>query len=118
MQKVSEMLIAVGGDMLKKVDSLEEMQVHLELVRIAWNMSLYSKNTRKTKLRKFIDKQKPYAPNVEALNDLEQEFKRIFNQKDTLYSDVKIRVERAEAIETRTDDYIIRAYSTGSDEYA
>jgi len=110
MDKVSEMIIAVAGDLLKTPGSQEEMQAHLDLVKNAWNMSLYSENKRKSKLKKFIDSQKYHAPNVEALKGLEWEFRRIMKQRDSLYSSVKKKIVIAEAIETGKNDYIIRAY--------
>lgn len=110
MEKVSEMLIAVGGDLLKSVDSLEEMQVHLDLVRAAWNMSLSSGKKRNGKLKKFIESQRSRAPSTEALEGLEWEFRRIMKQKDKLFPSVKKKVEFATAIETSKDNYTVRAF--------
>lgn len=112
MEKVSKMLIAVAGDLLKSVDSLEEMQAHLDLVKTAWNMSLSSGKKRNGKLKKFIESQRPHAPSIEALEGLEWEFRRIMKQKDKIFPTVKRKVEFATAIETSKDDYIIRAYFT------
>lgn len=112
MEKVSEMLIAVGGDLLKSVDSLEEMQAHLDLVRAAWNMSLSSGKKRNGRLKRFIESQRSRAPSIEALEGLEWEFRRIMKQKDRLFPAVKKKVEIATAIETSKDNYIIRAYFT------
>lgn len=116
MSKVSEMLVAVSGQLLTTVGNVEEMQAHLDLVKMAWNMSLYSDNKRKSKLKKFIETQQKYAPNEEALKALEWEFRRIMKRKDKLFSNVKSKVEMAEAIETSKDNYVIRAYFTGGDE--
>ena len=110
MIKVSEMLIAVSGDLLKTPDSLLEMQAHLDLVKHAWNISLMSQPRAKHKLSKFLKKQEKYAPSAEALKELEWEYRRIIKQRRTLYPDVGSKVERAEAIETSKDNYIIRAY--------
>tara|TARA_R110002110_G_scaffold201422_1_gene412454 strand:+ start:336 stop:701 length:366 start_codon:yes stop_codon:yes gene_type:complete len=115
MQKVSEMMIAVGGDLLKQVDSVEEMQAHLEIVKHAWNISLYSEKKRKAKLKKFIESQKPYAPNQEALLGLEWEYKRVMKQKEKLFPSIKQKIVIAEAVETGKDDYIIRAYFTDAE---
>ena len=116
MKKVSEMMVAVGGDLLSQVDSLEEMQAHLDLVRDAWNMSLYSENKRKVKLKRFIESQKPYAPNQEALLGLEWEYKRIIQQRLKKFPLVKNKIIAAEGIEVAKDDYIIRAYFAGEHE--
>ena len=110
MDKVSEMLIAVSGDLLKTPDSLLEMQAHLDLVKHAWNISLLPKEKGKYELRKFLKKQERYAPGTEALKGLEWEYRRIIKQKKTLYPDVESRVEQAEAVETSKDNYIIMAY--------
>ena len=115
MKKVSEMLLEVGGDLLSSVDCREEMQAHLDLVKNAWNMSLYSEKKRKVKLKDFIESQKKHAPSVEALKGLEWEFRRILKQKDRLFPTIEKKVEFAEAIETGKDDYIIRAYFTKED---
>ncbi len=115
MEKVSEMLIAVGGDLLKTVDNREEMQAHLELVQDAWNLSLYSPNKRKTKLKMLMEAQRPYAPSEEAIKRLEWEYRRIMKQRDSLYPTIKKKVVYVEAIETAKNDYMLRAYFT--DEY-
>jgi hypothetical protein len=108
--KVSEMMIEVSGELLETPGSLDEMQAHLELVRQAWNMSLYSENKRKSKLKQFLQSQKPYAPSEEDLKGLEWEFRRIIKQKNVLFPEVKSKIEYAQAIETSKDNYIIRAY--------
>ncbi len=115
MQKVSEMMIAVGGDLLKQAGSLDEMQAHLEMVKHAWNISLYSEKKKKGKLKKFIESQKPYAPSKEDLLGLEWEYKRIMKQKEKLYPSVKSKIVIAEAVEKGKDDYVIRAYFTGKE---
>jgi hypothetical protein len=99
MQKVSEMMIVVGGDLLKQAGSLDEMQAHLEMVKHALNISLNSEKKKKAKLTRFIESQKPYAPNKEDLIGLEWEYKRIMKQKETLYSPVKSKIVIAEAVE-------------------
>jgi len=113
MNKVSEMMVAVGGDLLKQAASTDEMQAHLEMVKHAWNMSLYSEKKKISKLKRFIESQKPYAPSKEDLLGLEWEYKRIIKQKEKLYPSVKSKIMVVEAIETEKDDYIIRAYFTG-----
>ena len=113
MQKLSEMMIAVGGDLLKQAGSLEEMQAHLDMVKHAWNISLYSEKKKKAKLKRFIESQKPYAPSKEELLGLEWEYKRIMKQKEKLYSSVKNKIMISEAVETGKDNYIIRAYCSG-----
>lgn len=110
MEKVSEMMIEVSGGLLTEVDNFEEMQAHTELIKHAWNMSLYSKNKRKAKLKQFIKSQEPYAPNREALLGLEWEYKRIMKRKDSLYPSVRQKIIIAEAIEKGKDDYLLRAY--------
>ena len=110
MLKVSEMMIAVGGAFLKRVESLEEMQARLEMVKHAWNLSLFSRTKREAKLRKFIRSQKPYAPNKEALLELEWEYKRTMRQRETRYPSENRKIVIAEAMETSKDNYIIRAY--------
>lgn len=109
-KKVSEMLIDVGGDLLQVVNNQKEMQTHLDLVKTAWNMATNSQAVRKTKLKRFIKKQKKYAPSIEALKGLEWEIRRIMKQKDRLYPEINHKVVIAEAIEKGKDDYVIRAY--------
>ena len=101
------MLIEVSGDILESCDSIEEMQAHLDLVKHAWNLSLYSENKRKVKLNRFIDSQRPHAPSEESLKGLEWEYRRIMKQRIVLYPKVKRKIEYAEAIETSKDNYII-----------
>ena len=110
MKKVSEMLIAISGDLLKTPDSLVEMQAHLDIAAHAWNLSILSKDKEKYELRMFMKEQEPYAPSPEELKGLEWEYKRIIKQKRKLYPEVLSKVKHAEAVETSKDNYIIRAY--------
>ncbi len=70
-KKVSEMIIDVSGDLFNAVDSLQEMQAHLDLVSTAWNMAIQPISHRNKTLKVFVDQQKKYAPNEEALSSLE-----------------------------------------------
>lgn len=108
--KVSEMLIRVGGDLLQSVNNQQEMQAHLDLVKTAWNMAINPQAKRHVELQRFIKKQKLYAPNIEALKGLEWEIRRVMKQKDRLYPEIDNEVVLAEAIEKGKDDYTIRAY--------
>ena len=103
------MLLSVGGDMLKTPRNKEEMQAHLNLVAHAWNLSLFPEEQRKAELRKFIESQRAYAPNEEALQGLEWEYRRIMKQKDTLYPSVRKKITFAQAREVAKNDYVIRA---------
>ncbi len=109
-KKVSEMLINVGGGLLHVVNNQQEMQAHLDLVKTAWNMAINPQAKRQTELKRFIKKQKKYAPGIEALKGLEWEIRRIMKQKDRLYPEINSKVVLAEAIEKGKDDYTIRAY--------
>ena len=117
MDKVSEMLIAVSGDLLKTPDSLLEMQAHLDLVKHAWNLALLPQEKAKYELSKFLKQQEKYAPNAEALKGLEWEYRSIIKRKKTIYPDVVNKVERAEAVETSKNNYIIRAIFLMSKEH-
>ena len=110
MKKVSEMLIAISGDLLQAPDSLVEMQAHLDIAAHAWNLSLLPKAKSKYELQKFIKTQKPNAPNLEQLKGLEAEYERIIEQKQKLFPDVLNKIKLAEAVETSKNKYIIRAY--------
>jgi len=116
MHKVSEMILAVGGDLLRHVASAEEMQVRLHLVVTAWNMSLYPEQKRKRMVKRFIDAQRPHAPGLDALQTLEWEIRRILQQKERLFPAVKERVAFAEALQTDNDKYLVRAYFTSGNE--
>lgn len=116
MHKVSEMILAVGDDLLRHVASVEEMQVRLHLVVTAWNMSLYPKEKRKRMMKRFIDAQRPHAPGPDALQALEWEIRRILQQKERLFPTFKERIAFAEALQTDNDKYLVRAYFTSGNE--
>ena len=80
------------------------------IVKTAWNISVKSIAHRKTDIKRFLKKQKKYAPSSEALQGLEWEIKRIIKEKDRLYPNIKNKVVVAEAISEGGHDYIIRAY--------
>jgi hypothetical protein len=109
-ENISEMLVHVAGDLLKSVHSLQEMQARLDIVKTAWNMSLNTRADRKVKLKKFLKKQRKFAPNKEALKSLEAEIKRIMKQKTDLYPEVDNEITNAEAIEKAEGEYEVKAY--------
>lgn len=110
MEKVSEMLIAVGGHLLETPDSQPEMQARLDIVKHAWNLSLMPEAEAKHELNTFLKSQEPYAPDKETLLELEWEYRRIIKRRLALYPDVAKKVIRAVAIETGKNDYTIRAF--------
>jgi len=110
MTKISEMLIAISGDLLKSPDNLTEMQAHLDIAKHAWNLAIMPVEKEKHELQAFLKKQEPYAPSAEALKGLEWEYKRIIKQKRKLYPAVLSEIKHAEAVETSKDNYIIRAF--------
>lgn len=107
---VSEMLVHVGGELLNSANNLQEIQARLDIVRTAWNMSLNSRMERKAELKEFINGQRDFAPNRDALKGLEAEIKRLIKQKSLLYPDIKNEVVNAEAIEKENNDYEIKAH--------
>jgi len=113
MTKVSEMMIAIGGDLLSQANSHEEMQAHLAMIKDAWNMSLLPDKKRSSKLKKFIKSQEPYAPDAESLMSLEWEYQRMMKQRKSLYPNIKSKIVTAEVVQKGTDDYVIRAYFKG-----
>jgi BioD-like phosphotransacetylase family protein len=117
MKKTSEMMIAIGGDILNNVVSQEEMQAHLNMVKNAWNISCYPEKRRKIKLKRYIKNQKPYAPSEESLKGLEWEIRRMMKQKIKYFPTVNSKIKMAEAIEVSQDNYIIRAYFTNDKDY-
>ncbi len=114
-ENVSEMLVHVAGDLLKSVHSLQEMQARLDIVKTAWNMSLNTRADRKVKLQQFLKKQREFAPNKEALKNLESEIKKIMKQKMLLYPEINNGVTNAEAIEKSKDEYEVKAYFKDKD---
>jgi len=112
---VSEMLVQVGGDLLKSANSLEELQARLDIVKTAWNMSLNSRADRKVKLKRFLKKQRKFAPSKEVLKELESEIKQIMKQKSLLYPEIENGVTNAEVIEKENDEYEIKAYFKDKD---
>ncbi|MGB5729790.1 MAG: hypothetical protein WBM52_21540 [Thiogranum sp.] len=109
-KKVSEMIIDVSGTLFDAVDNQQEMQAHLDLVLTAWNMAIKSPVKRKRELERFLEEQKEYAQSAEALKGLEWEMRSIMKRKDRLFPQIKRMIVAAEAIETSSDEYIIRAY--------
>ena len=109
MKKISEMLIAISGDLLQTPDSVMEMQAHLDIATHAWNLSILPEENEKNELQMFLKKQEPNAPSAEALKGLEWEYRRIIKQKRKMFPEVLKEIKHAEAVETSKDNYIIRA---------
>lgn len=104
------MLVELGDGLLQTADSQEEMQIYLDLVRIAWNMALEPPARSKTELKRFIKKQRRYAPSVKGLKALEGERRRMVERKRHLFPDIDKEALFAQAIHVDGGDYTIRAY--------
>ena len=106
-ENISQMLVDISGDLLQSVTHQRELQSRLDIVVTAWNMSLHSKLDRPLKLKRFLRKQKGFAPSKEALKGLEAEIKKIIKHKDNLYPDFDTELVRAEAIQQTKVPFII-----------
>lgn len=115
---ISQMLVDISGDLLQSVSSKKEMQSRLDIVVTAWNMSLLSRVDQQLKLKRFIKKQKSFAPSKEALKGLEAEIKKIIKHKQNLYPDNNTELVRAEAVEQDSDSYEIKVYFKDKEEEA
>jgi len=117
-QNISQMLVDISGDLFNSVDNHQEMQSRLDIVVAAWNMTLESRADRQLKLKRFLRKQKGFAPSKEALKALEAEIKKIMKHKDNLYSAVAIELIRAEAIPKANERFEIKVYFKDKEEEA
>ena len=117
-QNVSQMLVDISDDLLQSVANHQEMQSRLDIVVTAWNMTLDSRADRSLKLKRFLRKQKGFAPTKEALKALEAEIKKIMKHKDNLYPDVDIELVRAEAIPKSNESFEIKVYFKDKEEEA
>ncbi len=117
-QNISQMLVDIGGDLLQSVTNRQEMQSRLDIVVAAWNMTLDSRANRQLKLKRFLRKQKDFAPSKDALKALELEMKTIMKHKDNLYSTIDTELVRAEAIAQSNESFEIKVYFKDKEEEA
>tara|TARA_R110001592_G_scaffold10098_1_gene52585 strand:- start:27121 stop:27588 length:468 start_codon:yes stop_codon:yes gene_type:complete len=117
-QNISQMLVDISGDLLQSVANHQEMQSRLDIVVTAWNMTLDSRADRQQNLKRFIRKQKGFAPSKESLKALESEIKRIMKHKDNLYSAIDTELVRAEAIPQTDESFEIKVYFKDKEEEA
>jgi hypothetical protein len=115
-QNISQMLVDISGKLLQSVATRQEMQARLDIVVAAWNMTLDSRANRQLKLKRFLKKQKAFAPSKEALKALELEIKTIMKHKDNLYSAIDTVLVRAEAIAQTTESFEIKVYFKDKEE--
>lgn len=117
-QNISQMLVDISGDLFDSVANHQEMQSRLDIVVTAWNMTLDSRADRQLKLKRFLRKQKGFAPSNEALKALESVIKKIMKHKDNLYSAVNTELVRAEAIPQTNESFEIKVYFKDKEEEA
>ena len=108
-KKASEMLIDIAGGFITDSVELKEVEIHLEITVIAWNIAILPKEKRKSKLNRYIRKQAIYAPSKKDLEELKTEMKRLINNKVKKYPMVKNKIEKAEAID-KNNEFVIRAH--------
>ena len=81
-------------------------------------MTLNSRANRQLKLKRFLRKQKGFAPSKDALKALELEMKTIMKHKDNLYSTIDTELVRAEAIAQSNESFEIKVYFKDKEEEA
>ncbi len=117
-ENISQMLVDISGDLLASVAHPQEMQSRIDIVVTAWNMSLQPKADRALKLKRFLRKQKAFAPSKEALKHLEAEIKKIIKHKDNLYPDETTELVRAEAVQQSKENFEIKVFFKDKEEEA
>ena len=117
-ENISQMLVDISGDLLQSVDNKKEMQSRLDIVVTAWNMSILPRTDKQLQLKRFIRKQKSFAPSKEALKALESEIKKIIKHKANLYPHIETELVRAEAVEQAKDNYEIKVFFKDKEEEA
>lgn len=117
-ENTSQMLVDISGDLLYSAGSASELQSRLDMLVVAWNMSLLSRADRALKMKRFIRKQKSAAPSKEALKSLEGEIKKIVKRKLDLYPGLDTELVRAEALIQSQDSFEIKVYFKDKEEEA
>lgn len=117
-ENFSQMLVDISGDLLQSVPNQREMQSRVDMVVMAWNMSLHSRAERQLKMKRFLRKLKGTAPSKEALKGLETEIKKVIKHKLNLYPENYTELVRAEVLKHAQDNYELKVYFKDKEEEA
>ena len=114
--KLSQMLIDLASDYMEIGTTLEEKQNHLNVVCIAWNISLLPENARDEALAHFLMAYKENNPLDEDANirNIKQDMELLISKKISQFPNAATPIEYARITEDDDEYKILVATSPGS----
>lgn len=112
--KMSQMVIDLASDYIERGSTLEEKQSYLNVVCIAWNISILpKKSVRKVALIDFLTTYKTNNPNDNKsnINDIKRDIGLLITEKIRMFPDAVMPIEHAEIKENDNEYRIVIASS-------
>jgi len=96
--KMSQMVIDLASDYIERGSTLEEKQSYLNVVCIAWNISILPKSVRKVALIDFLTTYKTNNPNDNEsnINDIKRDIGLLITEKIRMFPNAVTPIEHAE----------------------
>ena len=110
--KLSQMIIDLASDYIDLGSTLDEKQNYLNVVCIAWNISLFPERAEKDALAHFLDNYKKNNPteSEENIQNIKRDMEFLIRKKRSLFPDSKSAIEYAKITENDVEYKITVAY--------
>jgi hypothetical protein len=110
--KLSQMIIDLASDYIDLGSTLEEKQNYLNVVCIAWNISLFPEKSEKAALAHFLDNYKKNNPTESEKNiqNIKRDMEFLIQKKRSLFLNSKSPIEYAKITENDVEYKITVAY--------
>jgi hypothetical protein len=91
--KISEMILKVAEEYINMGETTEDRENYLRSACSAWNIACLPLVQREQTIKKYSDQfQKINKSTNAACRDIEENMRKLINQKDKLYPDVNIQI--------------------------
>ena len=108
-KKVSEMLLDISSMYIEQGNTIEEMQMFLDIVCKCWNMSLLPDSDKNKHIRELIKIFRKRSNNTEFLQILKKDIHGLIKAKNDLYPDVLHPIAHAKIEGKAREKYKITA---------
>ncbi|MTW22231.1 hypothetical protein [Allochromatium palmeri] len=110
--KLSQMIIDLASDYIDLGSTIEEKQNYLNVVCIAWNISLFSEKNAKDALAHFLDNYKKNNPSEseENIQNIKRDMEFLMQKKREMFPKPKSPIEYAKITENDVEYKITVAY--------
>lgn len=107
--KISQLLIEFARDFIEFGETVEDMQNHLNIACVAWNIAILPYRERKQSLERIMTEFKAVTPDAEAVENFRNDMNELIKRKNKMFPAIKVSIAKATIVDEGDGDYKIYA---------